>query len=141
MPSPFSEPPIPKLVNNLTLFTQAEHMKLALTMLIVSGTKPDGSPKLSIQKTAAEYNVPHSTLTNCWNGTPTCHEGHVHKLLLILVQEEVLVEWIKVMGHQGIPFTATVIADYVADIISHDISKLWVRYFKSHHPELKVNGH
>ena len=30
------------------------------------------------------------------------------------------------------------IADYVANIISHDVSKLWVRRFKSHHPELKV---
>jgi hypothetical protein len=31
-----------------------------------------------------------------------------------------------------------VIAEYVADIISCDVSESWVRCFKSHHPELKV---
>jgi Tc5 transposase DNA-binding domain len=113
-------------------------MKLALAALVASGTKLDGNPKLSIWKIAAEYNVPHSTLTNRWNGTPTCHEGHTHELLLTPAQEEVFVDWIKVMGHRGVLFTATVIADYVADIISHDVSESWVRRFKSRHPELKV---
>jgi hypothetical protein len=139
MPLPFSEPPpIPELVDDLTLLTQAEHMKLALAVLIASSTKLDGNPKLSIWKTAAEYDIPCNTLTDCWNGTPTCYEGHAHELLLTPAQEEMFVDWIKVMGHWGIPFTATVIADYVADIISCDVSDSWVRCFKSRHPELKV---
>ncbi|KAF8235672.1 hypothetical protein L208DRAFT_1213046, partial [Tricholoma matsutake] len=62
------------------------------------------------------YEVPQSTLNDQWNGTPTCKEGHVHELLLTPAQEEVLVKWIKVMGHQGIPMTMTMIIDHVADI-------------------------
>lgn len=99
MPSPFSKPPVPKLVNNLTLLTQAECMKLALAALVASGTKLDGNPKLSIWKIAAKYDIPHSTLTDHWNGTPTHHKGHAHELLLTPAQEEVFVNWIKVMGH------------------------------------------
>ena len=34
--------------------------------------------------------------------------------------------------------TATVIADYVADIVGRDVSETWVRHFKARHPELKV---
>ena len=49
-----------------------------------------------------------------------------------------LVDWVKVMGHQGIPLTATVITDYVADIIGHAVGESWVRHFKARHPELKV---
>ncbi|KAF8236325.1 hypothetical protein L208DRAFT_1160591, partial [Tricholoma matsutake] len=50
----------------------------------------------SIQKTATLYEVPCSTLTDRWNGTSTCKEGHVHELLLTPAQEEVLVDWVKV---------------------------------------------
>ena len=140
MSLPVSEPPVPELVvdNDLSVLTQAERMEQALVALVASGTKPDGNPKLSIRKTAAEFNVPRSTLTDRWNGTPTHREGHVHELLLTPAQEEVLVEWIKVTGRRGIPFMASMIADYVADIVGHEISESWIRHFKSWHPELKV---
>jgi hypothetical protein len=34
--------------------------------------------------------------------------------------------------------TATLITDYIADIVSHTVSESWVRCFKAHHPDLKV---
>ena len=113
-------------------------MELALAALIASGTKPNGLPNLSIQNTATLYQVPRSTLTNQWNGTPTWKEGHTHELLLTPAQEEVLVDWVKVMGRRGIPLTATAITDYVNDIVGHAFGESWVRHFKACHPELKV---
>jgi hypothetical protein len=101
-------------------------MEHALAILVASGTKPNGNPNISIQKVATDYQVPYSTLTGRWNGTPTA------------AQEEVLTEWIKVMGHWGIPMTATIITDYVADIVGHTVGELWVKHFKACHPELKV---
>jgi hypothetical protein len=74
-------------------------MEHALAVLVASGTKPDGMPNLSICNIAKQFNVPCSTLTNRWHGMPTCKEGHTHELLLTAAQEEVLMEWIKVMGH------------------------------------------
>jgi Tc5 transposase DNA-binding domain len=62
----------------------------------------------------------------------------VHELLLTVGQEEVLVEWIKVMGCQGIPMTTVMIIDHVTDIVGHSVGELWVKHFKAHHPELKV---
>jgi len=62
----------------------------------------------------------------------------MHELLLTPAREEVLVDWVKVMGHGGIPLTATVITDYVADIIGHAVGESWVRHFKACYPELKV---
>jgi len=48
MPLSPSEPPIPEELPDVTDLTQAQHMELALTALIVSGTKPNGHPNLSI---------------------------------------------------------------------------------------------
>jgi hypothetical protein len=58
--------------------------------------------------------------------------------LLTAAQEDVLVEWVKVMGRQGIPLNATSITDYVADIAGRDVGESWVRHFNACHPDLKV---
>jgi len=133
-----SDPPAPKLVHDFTKLTQVQHMELALAALVASGTKPNRNPNLSIWKTATQYEIPQSTLTDWWNGTPTRKEGHAHKLLLTAAQEDVLVEWVKVMGRQGIPLNATSITDYVADIAGRDVGESWVRHFNACHPDLKV---
>ena len=113
MSLPSNEPPLPELVHNLSDLTKAQRMELALAALIASGIKPDGNPNLSIQKTAIDYEVPCSTLNDQWNGTLTHKEGHTHELLLTTAQEEVLINWIKVMGHHGIPMTTMMVTDHV----------------------------
>ena len=123
---------------DLTDLTQAQRMEAALTALVASGTKPDGKPNASIRKMAIDYDVPRSTLTDRWNGTPTRTEGHAQELLLTATQEEVLTEWIKVMGRRGIPMTATTIIDCVAEIAGRELGVSWVRRFKACHLELKV---
>jgi hypothetical protein len=138
MSPPSSEPPLPELILDLSDLTQVQRMELAFAALVASGTKPDGNPNLSIRQTAIQYEVPRSTLNDRWNGTPTCKEGHAHELLLTTAQEEVLVEWIKVMGCRGIPMTSTTIIDHVANIVGHTVGESWVKCFKARHPELKV---
>ena len=91
-------------------------MEHALAVLVVSGIKPDGKPNFSIRNITKQFNVPCSTRK----------EGHAHELLLTAAQEEVLTEWIKVMGRRGIPMTATLITDTVADIVGHTIGESWV---------------
>jgi len=138
MELPPADPPAPELIPDLADLTQAQRMEHALAALVASGTKPDGKPNLSIRKVAMEFEVPRSTLTGRWNGTLTRKEGHAHELLLTAAQEEVLTEWIKVMGRRGIPMTATIITDYVADIVGHTVGESWVKRFRTRHPELKV---
>ena len=138
MATPPAELPIPELIHDFADLPQAERMAHAMAALHASGTKPDGKPNLSIQRVATQFEVPKSTLTDQWNGTRTCKEAHEHELLVTAAQEEVLVEWIKVMGRRGIPMTAVIITDYVADIVGHTVGKSWVKRFKTRHSELKV---
>jgi hypothetical protein len=130
-------PIMPQSPSELLDLTQVQRMELALAALVASGTKPNGHPNLSIRQTAILYEVPRSTLTDRWNGTLTRKEGHAHELLLTPAQEEVLVDWIKVMGHRGIPLTATAITDYVTHIVGQ-VGESWVRHFKARHPELNL---
>jgi hypothetical protein len=138
MAAPPTKPLIPELITDIADLTQAQRMEQVLTVLVASGTKPNGKPNLSICNIAKQFDIPHSTLTDRWHGTLTGKESYTHKLLHTAGQEEVLTEWIKVMGHRGIPVTATLITDHVADIVGHTVSESWVRRFKGRHPELKV---
>ena len=137
-PPPTTDPPTPKLIDDFMNLTLAQWMEHALAALIASGTKPNGYPHLSIWRAATQFDIPWSTLTDWWNGTPTHKKGHTHELLVTAAQEEVLVDWIIVMGCWGIPMTATIITNYVAGIVGYTVGNLWVRCFKTHHPELKV---
>jgi hypothetical protein len=139
-PSSDKAPPCESTHDILDL-TQEQRMELALAALVASGTKPDGKPNRSIRETAVQYQVPRSTLNDRWNGTPTRKAGHMHELLLTAAQEEVLVEWIKVMGRRGIPFTTRTIIEHVADIAGGPdttVGVSWVKRFRTRHPELKM---
>ena len=138
MTPPSTNPPVPESIHDPSNLAQPQRMERALTALVASGTKPDGYPNLSIRRAAQQFDVPPTTLTSRWNGTPTRQEAHEHERLLTAAQEEILTEWIRVMGRRGIPMTATIIADYVGDIVGHVIGESWVRRFKDRHPELKV---
>ena len=113
-------------------------MECAFSALVAAGTRPDGKPNISIRSIVRQFEVPHSTLSDRWNGTPTRKKGHEHELLLTAAQEEVFTGWVKVMGCRGIPMTATTITDHVADIAGRAVGKSWVKRFRAHHPDLKV---
>ena len=139
MALPPTEPPVPELISDISDLSQAQRMERAFAALVAAGTRPDGKPNISIRSIVRQFEVPHSTLSDRWNGTPTRKEGHEHELLLTAAQEEVFTEWVKVMGRQGIPMMATTITDHVADIAGRAVGESWVKRFRARHPNLKVN--
>jgi hypothetical protein len=98
MALPSAEPPLPELITDISDLPRVEQMERAYAALVAAGTNPDGRPNISIRSVARQFEVPHSTLSDRWNGTPTRKEGHEHELVLTVAQEEVLTEWVKVMG-------------------------------------------
>jgi hypothetical protein len=65
-------------------------------------------------------------------------EAHEHERNLTSVQEDVLVEWVKVMGRRGIPLTPTTVTDYAAHISGKPVGCSWGTRFIKCHPDLKV---
>lgn len=49
-----------------------------------------------------------------------------------------LVEWIKVMGHRGIPLSPTTVSEYATHIYGQDVGISWPRRFRERHPELAI---
>jgi transposase len=97
-------PPSPSLDSeassgpNLASLSKEVRIRLAIDAVRASGTNSDGRFNLSLRQAAKEFDVARSTLTGRFNGMPTRKEAHEHEQKLQPAQEEVLVEWIKVMG-------------------------------------------
>ena len=125
-------------VPNLADLTQEVRIQLALDAIQASGMKPDGQHKLSLRRAAKDFDVPRSTLTGRYNGTRTRKEAHECEQKLKPTQEEILVEWIKVMGQQGVPLTPCALLDYASDICGGPVGNSWGKRFMARHPELKI---
>lgn len=138
MATPASHIPSLNLPPELDALPQEERIQLAIKAINNSSRKPDGTPSLSARQAALAFNIPRSTLTDRLNGKPTRSEAHAHEQALTPVQEEVLVEWIKVMGRRGIPLTATTLREHASDIAGYEIGESWIERFKKRHPDLKV---
>jgi hypothetical protein len=129
-------------------------MQLALTAIQESGTKANGDFNYSIHQAAKDFNVPRSSIArrlkgmlfcccvflflSFCEGGKMCQEAHTHEQLLTAAQEEVLVKWIKVQGHHGIPLTYATIALYVGEICGQEVGGSWPKRFLKHHPDLKI---
>jgi hypothetical protein len=125
---------------NLESLSIEERIQLALKAIEAAGRHPDGRPKLSLRKAAGPegFQVPRSTLTNRFNGIRTRKEAHAHQQNLAPAQEGVLVEWIKVMGRRGVPFTQRALQDFASDICGKPVGDSWPKRFLARHPDLKV---
>ncbi|KAF8825264.1 hypothetical protein HHX47_DHR7000370 [Lentinula edodes] len=55
-------------------------------------------------------------------------------------QKEILVKWIKVQGHHGVPLSLASVADYASDIVGKAIGKNWLDQFHTRHPELSLKN-
>jgi hypothetical protein len=117
---------------------QESHIQQAIHAIRESGTRPNGHPILSIRHAATTFGVPRSTLTDRFNGKLTHREAHVDEQNLTVVQEEVLVEWIKVMGQRGLPLTPSAVSDHAYKIMGAPVGKSWGQQFMKQHPDLKV---
>ncbi|KAJ4488693.1 hypothetical protein C8J55DRAFT_486935 [Lentinula edodes] len=87
-----------------------ECLKLAVTAYINS----DGN--LSVRGVAKAYDVSHTTLQRRINSGMSQAEAHAHEQNLSPAQEEILLEWIKVQGHHGVPLSLASVANYASDI-------------------------
>lgn len=65
-------------------------------------------------------------------------EANIAQRALTPAEEEILVEWTKVMGRHGIPLTQTTIAEYASEISGKAIGLSWASRFMKQHPSLKI---
>ncbi|GJE90483.1 DDE-domain-containing protein [Phanerochaete sordida] len=98
-----------------------------------------GGPRpLSLRQAAKIYDVSRTTLTERRKGRKTRKEAHASEANLSSAQEEMLVSWIKVLGHRRIPMTPTVLRDYASKLALRPVGMVWVRRFLKRHPDVKV---
>jgi hypothetical protein len=115
-----------------------QRINCALKALRTSGIKSNGHPCLSIREASRRFNVPHSTLTDRYNGKLTRKDAHEHEQRLSAAQEEVLVEWVKTVGRRGMPLTTSTLRDFASNICQVPVGTSWAKRFIARHPELKI---
>ena len=84
---------------DILVLLQEDCIQLAIVTIKDAGYKPNGDQCLSTHQAAKMYDIPHSTLANHIKGLPMHAEAHVSQQNLSPAEEEVLVKWVKVMGH------------------------------------------
>jgi len=84
--------------DDLQTLSQDERIELAIIAIRNAGKTAQGHDVLSLQNTATIYQVTRQTLANHILGMKTRVEAHEHERNLTSAQEDVLVEWVKVMG-------------------------------------------
>jgi hypothetical protein len=120
------------------ILTPEECIQLAIQAIQNSPFLSDGTHEYKIRSAARDFNVPRSTLANRLNGVQTWKEAHEHERRLTISQEEIVVEWVKVMGRRGLPVTGEVLTDYARDICGKEMGKNWSRKFVERHTDLKI---
>jgi hypothetical protein len=133
------QPTKPLPANILTL-PQEDRIQLAITAIHDAGYKPNGDQCLSTRQAANIYHIPRSTLGDHIKGIHTRAEAHVGQQHLSPTEEEVLVDWAKVLGHWGVPLTYSTLSQYASEISGKSIGKSWPQQFLSRHPDLKIKA-
>ena len=105
-----------------------------------SGKKANGEPLFSACKAASLYNVPRSTLGDRLKGVPTRAEAHADQRALSAAEEEIIVEWAKVLGRRGVPMTYSTLIKYASEISGRHVGESWPKRFLAWHPDLKVKA-
>jgi helix-turn-helix, Psq domain/Tc5 transposase DNA-binding domain len=111
----------------------------ALAAVITSGLDSKGHPILSLRSAAQMYDVPKTTLTARFNGRHTRSEAHAGQQKLTPPQEEILKEWIKVLGKRGVPLDLSAVANRASIIAGGEVGVNWARRFRKRHPDMKAN--
>jgi helix-turn-helix, Psq domain len=132
MPEPITPPS-----TNILALPQEDCIQLAISAINKAGKNTNGKSLLSVRKAASIYDVSRSTLGDCIKGLPTHAEVHADQQALS-VAEEVVVEWAKVLGCQGVPMTYSTLTKYASEISGRHIGESWPKRFLTRHPDLKV---
>jgi hypothetical protein len=115
---------IPAPSNDILALPQEDHIQLAMEAIAIAGYEPNSNPQLSMHRAASAFQVPRSTLRNRLNGVQPHAETHMNQQTLLPAEEEILVEWAKVMGHDGVPLTYSTITTYASEILGKVIGGL-----------------
>ena len=126
------------IIPDLTDLNQEERIQLAIGEICRSISTSTGLPSLSIRRAHRDFDVPKSTLSDRYNGTPTRQESHHHERRLTNAQEDVLVQWIKAHGRRGVPLSASTITDHASILAGEQIGPSWHGRFMERHPDLKT---
>jgi len=114
--------------------------------------------RCSTSKASLWYCVPRQTLRRRIEGGKSRTAGHEYQMALTISQENMLVEWLKVVGTRGIPMTIRTLRDYAGMIAGHDVGEslitfvlfafifmmfyssgeTWPRRFRERHPNIKI---
>ena len=65
------------------------------------------------------------------------HKAYAQEQLLTAAQEEVLVKWIKIQDHHGVPMTYTSVAHAAGEISGKKVGEVWPKWFLKRHLDLK----
>ncbi|KAF7344314.1 DDE-domain-containing protein [Mycena sanguinolenta] len=115
---------------DLNLLSVEERMQLAIKTMDKTGMP---------ERPAAKYfRVPRATLQSHRQGVLPRVEAHAHERVVSVVQEQVLVEWIKIVGRRGFPLSLETVGAYASAICGTTVGKSWPERFKARHPDLKV---
>ncbi|KAF7367161.1 DDE-domain-containing protein [Mycena sanguinolenta] len=115
---------------DLNLLSVEERMQLAIKTMDKTGMP---------ERPAAKYfRVPRATLQSRRQGVLPRVEAHAHERVVSVVQEQVLVEWIKIVGRRGFPLSLETVGAYASAICGTTVGKSWPERFKARHPDLKV---
>lgn len=115
-----------------------DHVQLALAAIARNGFKDNGRLWLSLREAATAFNVSRTKLTERFKGHKTKKEAHKHEKSLTYAEETALKDWVKEMGHRGIPLHASAVAQHATVISGKTIGERWAGRFCAHHPDLKM---
>jgi hypothetical protein len=71
-------------------------------------------------------------------GGKSRHKAHLDEQTLTEAQEEILVKWIKIQGHHGVPMTYASVGQCAKAISGWRIGGSWPKWFCKRHPDLKM---
>lgn len=128
----------PLAILDISKLNLEQHIQLAIKAIDDSVVLQDGHQKLSIQKAAEAFHVAHTSLQDCYRGVLPKKKAHTLQKKLTSVQEDILVQWIKVQGCRGVPISPSAVTDHAAAISGTKIGQSWPQRFMACHPDLKM---
>ncbi|KAI0337544.1 hypothetical protein BDW22DRAFT_1433204 [Trametopsis cervina] len=96
--------------------TAEDRIALAIKAIHASGKHASGAPLLSICQATKDFD----------------------QRKLSPAEEDVLVQWTKVMGRRAVPLTPELIHNYASDITGEPLGQHWTRRFLQRHRDIKI---
>ncbi len=113
-------------------------LRKALAAVAASELDSRGNPKYSLRAAAKDFGIPRSTLTGRWHGAKSKKEAHVHQMHFTPEEESILIDWIRTLGHRGVPMTLSSLRDFASGALGKPVGENWASRFVKRHPEIKV---